>query len=136
MAEIDELQDQIAALEATLGGTASMVAAFDGELAKMKDSLVFTGREVGALSSGISGGLRLVQGQLHEAHVFWRMRHGCTMPSLTIHSAKARSSALPCAYAACMATCDSGRCWLSLSLHCSSVMRSSNATMPLSILCW
>jgi phage-related minor tail protein len=58
MAEIDELQDQIAALEATLGGTASMVAAFDGELAKMKDSLVFTGREVGALSSGISGGLR------------------------------------------------------------------------------
>lgn len=58
MAEIEELQDQIAALEATLGGTASMVAAFDGELAKMKDSLVFTGREVGALSSGISGGLR------------------------------------------------------------------------------
>jgi phage-related minor tail protein len=58
MAQIDELQDQIAALEATLGGTASMVAAFDGELAKMKDSLVFTGREVGALSSGISGGLR------------------------------------------------------------------------------
>ena len=58
MAQIDELQDQIAALEATLGGTASMVAAFDGELAKMKDSLVFTGREVGALSSGISSGLR------------------------------------------------------------------------------
>ncbi|HCZ01676.1 MAG: phage tail protein [Rhodobacterales bacterium RIFCSPHIGHO2_02_FULL_62_130] len=58
MAEIEELQDQIAALEATLGGTASMVAAFDGELVKMKDSLVFTGREVGVLSNGISGGLR------------------------------------------------------------------------------
>lgn len=58
MADIQDLQDQIAALEASLGGTASMVAAFDGELVKMKDSLVFTGREVGALSSGISGGLR------------------------------------------------------------------------------
>ena len=58
MADLQDLQDQIAALEASLGGTASMVAAFDGELVKMKDSLVFTGREVGALSSGISGGLR------------------------------------------------------------------------------
>jgi phage-related minor tail protein len=58
MADLQDLQDQIAALEASLGGTASMVAAFDGELVKMKDSLVFTGREVGALSNGISGGLR------------------------------------------------------------------------------
>jgi len=31
---------------------------FDGELARMRDSLVFTGREVNALSSGFSGGLR------------------------------------------------------------------------------
>lgn len=58
MAEIDELQDQIAALEATLAGSAAMVAAFDGELARMRDSLVFTGREVNTLSSGIGGGLR------------------------------------------------------------------------------
>jgi len=58
MAEIDELQDQIAALEATLAGSAGMVAAFDGELARMRDSLVFTGREVNTLSSGIGGGLR------------------------------------------------------------------------------
>jgi phage-related minor tail protein len=35
-----------------------MVAAFDGELARMRDSLVFTGREVNTLSSGIGGGLR------------------------------------------------------------------------------
>jgi phage-related minor tail protein len=58
MAEIDELQDQIAALEATLAGSAGMVAAFDGELARMRDSLVFTGREVNTLSTGIGGGLR------------------------------------------------------------------------------
>jgi phage-related minor tail protein len=58
MAEIDDLQDQIAALEATLAGRAGMVAAFDGELARMRDSLVFTGREVNTLSSGIGGGLR------------------------------------------------------------------------------
>jgi phage-related minor tail protein len=58
MAKIDELQDQIAALEATLAGSAGMVAAFDGELARMRDSLVFTGREVNTLSSGIGGGLR------------------------------------------------------------------------------
>lgn len=58
MAEIDELQDQIAALEATLSGSAGMVAAFDDELARMRETLVFTGREVNTLSSGIGGGLR------------------------------------------------------------------------------
>ena len=58
MAEIGELQDQIAALEATLGGTTGMVSAFDGELSRMRESLVFTGREVGVLSNGIGGGLR------------------------------------------------------------------------------
>ena len=58
MAEIDTLQDQIAALEATLSGSAGMVAAFDGELSRMRESLVFTGREVNSLSSGLGGGLR------------------------------------------------------------------------------
>lgn len=58
MAEIDDLQDQIAALEASLSGSAGMVAAFDGELARMRDTLVFTGREVSTLSTGIGGGLR------------------------------------------------------------------------------
>lgn len=58
MADFTEMQDQIAALEATLGGAASMAAAFDGELVRMRESLAFTGREVGVLSSGIGGGLR------------------------------------------------------------------------------
>ncbi len=35
-----------------------MVGAFEGELARMRDSLVFTGREVNTLSNGIGGGLR------------------------------------------------------------------------------
>lgn len=58
MAEIEELQDQITALEAAMGTAAGMAAAFDGELGRMRESLVFTGREVGVLSSGIGGGLR------------------------------------------------------------------------------
>ena len=58
MAEIDAVQDQIAALEASLAGSAGMVAAFDGELARMRESLVFTGREVNGLSTSLGGGLR------------------------------------------------------------------------------
>jgi len=58
MATVEELQDQIAALEATLSGTTGMVGAFEGELSRMRETLVFTGREVNVLSSGIGGGLR------------------------------------------------------------------------------
>lgn len=58
MTTVQELQDQITALEATLTGSTTMVGAFEGELSRMRDSLVFTGREVGVLSSSIGGGLR------------------------------------------------------------------------------
>ncbi len=58
MAEIEDLQDQVAALEATLGASTAMIAAFEGELARMQQTMVFTGREVNTLSSGIGGGLR------------------------------------------------------------------------------
>ncbi len=58
MAEIEELQDQIAALEASLGGAAQVTGVFEGELARMRESLVFTGREVNTLSAGIGRGLR------------------------------------------------------------------------------
>ncbi|WP_050527402.1 phage tail tape measure protein [Pseudorhodobacter aquimaris] len=58
MADIEDLEDQIAALELTLDGTGSMVSAFDGELSRMRDSLVFTGREVNTLSNSIGGELR------------------------------------------------------------------------------
>jgi phage-related minor tail protein len=57
MADIETMQDQLTALEAQLGSSASMVATFDGELARMRETMIFTGREVNTLSSGISGGL-------------------------------------------------------------------------------
>lgn len=58
MTQIDDLEDQIAALEATMTGTSSVVGAFEGELSRLRESAVFTGREVGALSNGIGRGLR------------------------------------------------------------------------------
>lgn len=58
MTTVQEMEEQIVALEATLSGTAGMVGAFEGELTRMRESLVFTGREVGVLSNGIGGGLR------------------------------------------------------------------------------
>jgi phage-related minor tail protein len=58
MADIERLEDQIAALEASLDGAGGMVSAFDGELARMREGLAFTGREVNTLSNSIGGGLR------------------------------------------------------------------------------
>lgn len=58
MADIGTMQEQLQALEAQLGSSVSMVAAFDGELSRMRETMIFTGREVNTLSSGISGGLR------------------------------------------------------------------------------
>jgi phage-related minor tail protein len=58
MATVEELQSQIAALETTLNSTTGMVGAFESELSRMREGLELTGREVGALSNGIGGGLR------------------------------------------------------------------------------
>jgi phage-related minor tail protein len=58
MAEVGDLTEQLAALEERLGTSAAMVAAFDGELARLREAATFTNREVATLSSGISGGLR------------------------------------------------------------------------------
>jgi phage-related minor tail protein len=58
MGQIEDLQDQVAALEATLGSSTGMVAAFEGELARMQETLLFTSKEVSTLSNGIGGGLR------------------------------------------------------------------------------
>ncbi len=55
---MDNFTQQIAALEQALGGAQSMAAAFDGELQTMRDSMIFTSREVNTLSSGIGRGLR------------------------------------------------------------------------------
>ena len=58
MAEIDMMSEQIAALETQMGRAAGMTAAFDAEIARMGETLVFTGREVNTLAAGLSGGLR------------------------------------------------------------------------------
>ncbi|WP_172295817.1 phage tail tape measure protein [Pseudoruegeria sp. HB172150] len=58
MDEIDALEDQIDALERSLGGAAAVAAAFDGELRSMGSTIADTGREVRVLSGGISRGLR------------------------------------------------------------------------------
>ncbi len=58
MEQAEVLMDQLTALEDRLGSSAAMVAAFDGELARMRASVTFTGREVQTLSTGIGGGLR------------------------------------------------------------------------------
>lgn len=56
--DIDALGDQVAALESTLGGVTGVAASFDAELQRLRENMVFTGREVNALSSGIGRGLR------------------------------------------------------------------------------
>lgn len=55
---LDGLAAQTAALEQSLGGAQAMTAAFDAELGRMRDSMVFTGREVSSLTTSIGGGLR------------------------------------------------------------------------------
>ncbi|MFD1808694.1 hypothetical protein ACFSHQ_13055 [Gemmobacter lanyuensis] len=56
MVQRENLEDQIAALEATLGTTAGGIAAFDGELGRLRESLTFTGAEVDRLASGLGRG--------------------------------------------------------------------------------
>jgi phage-related minor tail protein len=52
------LQAQLAALETQVGSAATVVASFDAELGRMRDTMLFTNREVGSLSNSFGGGLR------------------------------------------------------------------------------
>ncbi|MFD1912132.1 phage tail tape measure protein [Halodurantibacterium flavum] len=58
MSEIDALSDQIAALEEQMRGARSVTGAFEGELARMREGMVFTDREVTRLTTSFGGGLR------------------------------------------------------------------------------
>jgi phage-related minor tail protein len=58
MTEVSDFAQQIGALEASIGQSSGVVATFDGELARMRESLVYTGREVNALASGFGAGMR------------------------------------------------------------------------------
>lgn len=55
---LDGLAAQVAALEQSLGGAQAVAAAFDAELQGMRESMIFTSREVNTLSVGIGRGLR------------------------------------------------------------------------------
>lgn len=55
---LDAFDDQVAALEATLGSASAMAAAFDAELGAMRDSLTWTGREASAMSRSFGSDLR------------------------------------------------------------------------------
>ncbi|OWU85314.1 tail protein [Oceanicola sp. 22II-s10i] len=55
---LDELEDRAGALNATLGGTVEMTAAFDAELRRMRAAMAETGKDVATLERGLSRGLR------------------------------------------------------------------------------
>ncbi|MCB2110657.1 phage tail tape measure protein [Albidovulum sp.] len=55
---IEGLATQAGALESALQGAGQMTAAFDQELQQMRQSMIFTGREVDSLSKSFGGGLR------------------------------------------------------------------------------
>ncbi|OOY12610.1 phage tail protein [Thioclava marina] len=55
---IDGLSQQAIELERSLGGAVAVTEVFNQELATMRESLVFTGREVTSLSTSFGSGLR------------------------------------------------------------------------------
>lgn len=56
--KIEAFQDQVTALDTSLGAAANVAGAFDGELQRMRRALADTGRDLGTLERGFSGGLR------------------------------------------------------------------------------
>lgn len=58
MNDLDGFEDGLEGLEGRLGDAAAVTAAFDAELARMRDSMLYTGREVGTLSTRFGSGLR------------------------------------------------------------------------------
>ncbi|MBF9036035.1 phage tail tape measure protein [Rhodobacterales bacterium HKCCE2091] len=62
MSELEDgaegLELQIQRLDETMGGAATMAAAFQAELQGMQASMVYTNREVSSMSRAIGGGLR------------------------------------------------------------------------------
>lgn len=56
--KIDALESDVSALEAALGDTSAVTAAFEGQLRDMQGTLVETTRDLGNLERGFSTGLR------------------------------------------------------------------------------
>lgn len=58
MKELDKFDDQVAALEENLAQGTAQARQFDAELARMRESVTLTSREVATLSGAIGRGLR------------------------------------------------------------------------------
>jgi phage-related minor tail protein len=58
MADAEMIEAQLAALESRLDGAVPLTVAFEAELARLGETMLFTGREVTSLSGSIGGGLR------------------------------------------------------------------------------
>lgn len=58
MAEIETLEDQLAALEMRMGATAGMAASLEAEFAQVGETMLFTGREARGLGNSFGSGLR------------------------------------------------------------------------------
>lgn len=56
--DMDDLGGSAQSLNGTLASTSGLVAAFDGELGRMRASLAATGKDVATLERGLSRGLR------------------------------------------------------------------------------
>lgn len=56
--DLERLDDEIEALERSLGGAATLTASFNGELERMRGAMTWTAQETASLSKGIGGGLR------------------------------------------------------------------------------
>lgn len=56
--KIEAFQDQVTALDTSLGAAANVAGTFDGELQRMRRALADTGRDMSTLERGFSGGLR------------------------------------------------------------------------------
>lgn len=58
MDNFGDFSEELRALEERLGASTQMATAFEGELARMQEAMIFTGREMQSLSRGLSGGLK------------------------------------------------------------------------------
>jgi hypothetical protein len=56
--DLDRLEEELGTLETTLSGATGMTRAFQAELTALQGTMLWTNREVGAMSRSIGGGLR------------------------------------------------------------------------------
>lgn len=86
---LDGLEEQVRGLEASLAGAQGVAAAFDGELARMRETMAATGRDVAGLSNAVGRGLRAA----FEGVVFDGMKLSDAMKGLALSISEAAYAA-------------------------------------------